>query len=203
MQVNPSGNSALVEDITRLWRANLSEDFIDKYITRSNIAKDLTAEDVVRLRSEGVPETLISKITMLRNDAGTQAGMQKMLPASRHPARWDGLVRRNSGLVLFKSRWDSGVLEFKDSSISWRDSKDIGKNLLVPAAQVTEQQLTCLKKSGGNECFEWVLMTKGEEYRFRDVGWRQGENAKVDELFTFFKETYPSMISSRTPVDEK
>jgi hypothetical protein len=46
-------------------------------------------------------------------------------------------------------------------------------------------------------------MTKGEEYRFRDVGWRQGENAKVDELFTFFKETYPSMISSRTPVDEK
>ena len=47
------------------------------------------------------------------------------------------------------------------------------------AKQMTEQQLTCLKKSGGNECFEWVVKSKGQEYRFRDIAWEQGENAKV------------------------
>ena len=68
---------------------------------------------------------------------------------------------------------------------------------------MTEQQLTCLKKSGGNECFEWVVKTRGQEYRFRDIAWAQGENAKVMELFAYFKARYPSLVASQVPVDEK
>ncbi len=198
-----SANSALVEDITRLWRANLSEEFITKYIARSDLARDLTAEDVVRLRTAGVPETLITSVTRRPAETGATASTPQTAPGPREPRRWDGLTRRNSGLVLLKSRWDPGVLEFKEGSLRWVDSRDSGKNLLLPAVQLTEHQLTCLKKSGGNECFEWVVKTRNDEYRFRDVGWRQGENAKVDELFTFFGSAYPSMISSRKPVDEK
>ncbi|HEX2757944.1 MAG TPA: hypothetical protein VHP60_05555 [Thermoanaerobaculia bacterium] len=201
--VSTSANSALVEDIIRLWRANLSEDFINKYMAGADLARDLTAEDVVRLRNAGVPETLITSITRRRAEAGAAASVPQMTPGSRDSRRWDGLTRRNSGLVLLKSRWDAGVLEFKDASLRWMDSRDAAKNLLVPAVQVTEQQLTCLKKSGGNECFEWVVKTRSEEYRFRDVGWRQGENAKVEELFEFFRSAYPNLISSRRPVDEK
>lgn len=197
-----SANSALVEDITRLWKANLSEEFISKYVAHSDLARDLTADDVVRLRSAGVPETLIASITLRRAEAGAAASAP---PAARpqDARRWDGLTRRNSGIVMLKSRWDSGVLEFKDASLRWVDSRDAGKNVLVPAAQVTEQQLTCLKKAGGNECFEWVLKTRGEEYRFRDVAWQQNENAKVEELFAFFSAAYPNLISSHRPVDEK
>lgn len=201
--VATSPNSALVEDIIRLWRANLSEEFINKYVAGSDLARDLTADDVVRLRNAGVPETLITSITRRRAEAGAAASVPQMTPGSRDSRRWDGLTRRNSGLVLLKSRWDAGVLEFKDASLRWMDSRDAAKNLLVPAVQVTEQQLTCLKKSGGNECFEWVVKTRSEEYRFRDVGWRQGENAKVEELFEFFRSAYPNLISSRRPVDEK
>lgn len=201
--VATSANSALVEDITRLWRANLSEEFINKYFARSDLARDLTAEDVVRLRNAGVPETLITSITLRRAEAGAAASVPQMTPGSRDSRRWEGLTRRNSGLVLFKGRWDAGVLEFKDASLRWMDSRDAGKNLLLPAVQVTEHQLTCLKKSGGNECFEWVVKTRSEEYRFRDIGWRQGENAKVEELFKFFSSAYPNLISSRRPVDEK
>lgn len=201
--VATSPSSALVEDIIRLWRANLSEEFINKYVAGSDLARDLTADDVVRLRSAGVPETLITSITRRRAEAGAAASVPQMTPGPRDSRRWDGLTRRNSGVVLLKSRWDAGVLEFKDASLRWMDSRDAAKNLLVPAVQVTEQQLTCLKKSGGNECFEWVVKTRSEEYRFRDVGWRQGENAKVEEIFEFFRSAYPNLISSRRPVDEK
>jgi len=201
--VAASANSALVEDIIKLWKANLSEEFIDKYMARSDLARDLTAEDVVRLRNAGVPETLITSITRRREEASAAASVPKMTPGPRDSRRWDGLTRRNSGLVLLKDRWDAGVLEFKDESLRWMDSRDAGKNVLLPAVQVTEHQLTCLKKSGGNECFEWVVKTRSEEYRFRDVGWRQGENAKVEELFEFFNSAYPNLISSRRPVDEK
>ena len=200
-QVALSANSALVEDITRLWRANLSEEFINKYFAHSDLARDLTTDDVVRLRTAGVPETLIASITLRRADAGAAAAQKAAGP--RDVRRWDGLTRRNSGVVLLKSRWDAGVFEFKDASLRWMDSKDTGKNILLPAAQITEQELTCLKKSGGNECFEWVVKTRNEEYRFRDVGWQQGENVKVAELFEYFSGAYPNLISSRRAVDEK
>jgi hypothetical protein len=193
-----TANSALVDDITRLWRANLSEEFINKYFARTDLARDLTPDDVVRLREAGVPESLIASLTLREAAAGTAPN-----PGPNDSRRWDGLALRNSGVVLMKSRWDSGMLEFRETSLRWVDSKRTEKNLLIPIEQVTEQQLTCLKKAGGNECFEWVVKTRSEEYRFRDASWKQGENIKVQELFDFFRGAYPNLISSRTPVEEK
>lgn len=198
-----SANSALVEDITRLWRANLSEEFISKYFAHQDLARDLTPDDVVRLRGAGVPETLIASITSGRGGAGAPALASQAPRGLREPRRWDGLTRRNPGIVILKSRWDPGVLEFKDGSLRWQDSKDSGKNVLLPMAQMTEQQVTCLKKAGGNECFEWVVKSRSDEYRFRDVGWQQGENAKVGELYDYFQSVNPGLISSRQPVDAK
>jgi hypothetical protein len=203
----PSPNSALVDDIIRLWKANLSEQFIDKYVSHAALDRDLTADDVVRLRGAGVPESLIASVT-LRKPATPERADRAAVPTraaegSRDTRRWEGLVRRNSGVVLLKSRWDPGVLEFKDGYLRWTDAREVKKNLLVPAPQITEQQLTCLKKAGGNECFEWVVKTKHEEYRFREVGWEQGDNTKVEELFAWFSGAFPSLISSHQPVSEK
>lgn len=194
-----TANTALVDDITRLWKANLSEEFINKYFARTDLARDLTPDDVVRLREAGVPESLIASLT-LREAA---ANPSPLSPGPNDSRRWDGVALRNSGIVLFKSRWDSGMLEFRETSLRWVDSKRTEKNLLIPIEQVTEQQLTCLKKAGGNECFEWVVKTRSEEYFFRDASWKQGENTKVQELFDFFRSAYPNLISSRKPVDEK
>ena len=145
------------------------------------------------LRNAGVPETLITSITLGRSAAVAAASTTQAAPALPDSRRWDGLALRNSGIVLLKSRWDSGMLEFKEGSLRWVDSKQTGKNLLVPVAQMTEQQLTCLKKAGGNECFEWVVKTRNEEYRFRDATWRQGENAKVQDRLRL-----PSAAPTRT-----
>lgn len=201
--VATSANSALVDDITRLWKANLSEEFINKYFARTDLARDLTPDDVVRLRGAGVPESLIASLTHQAAAAGTVAGASPVVPVPADSRRWEGLALRNSGIVLFKGRWDSGMLEFKEASLRWVDSKRTEKNLLIPASQFTEQQLTCLKKAGGNECFEWVVKTRSEEYRFRDMAWKQGENSIVQDVFDFFRAAYPNLISSRTPVDEK
>jgi len=198
-----TANSALVDDITRLWKANLSEEFINKYFARTDLARDLTPGDVVRLREAGVPESLIASLTLRAAAAGATSSPSSYSPGPNDSRRWDGLALRNSGIVLLKSRWDSGMLEFRETSLRWVDSKRTEKNLLIPIEQVTEQQLTCLKKAGGNECFEWVVKTRSEEYRFRDASWKQGDNIKVQELFDFFRSAYPNLISSRTPVDEK
>jgi hypothetical protein len=205
----PTPTPSLVDNLIKLWKANLSEDFLKKYISGADIAKDLSAEDIVKLRNAGLPENLISAVSERKQgvapSTAAAAGAAALAPAPS-PAmsvRWDGLARRNSGIVLLKSRWDPGFLQFKDETLSWTDAHDASKNVFLTAKQMTEQQLTCLKKPGGNECFEWVVRTKGQEYRFRDTAWERGDNAKVAELFAYFRSRYPSLVSSQVPVDAK
>jgi hypothetical protein len=214
------------EEIIKLWKANLSEDFIKRQIQSGTTVYDLSADEVIRLRDAGLPEGLINIMldTKNRKAADAKAPAAQAVPAApaasaaaqappvAPPApslaaesnrRWEGLARRNSGVVILKGRWDVGVLEFKEETLRWLDAKDAGKNLLIPARQIKEQFMTCLKKAGGNECFEWGLRTKDGEYKFRDIAWEQGEDKKVQEIFEFMKAIYPSLVSSNIPVDSK
>lgn len=207
---SPTPTPSLVENIIKLWKANLSEDFLKKYISSSDLARDLSAEDIVKLRNAGLPENLISAVSERKTGAAT-GGMPAAAPGAvlapsptpATTARWEGLARRNGGVVILKSRWDPGVLEFKEDTLRWTDGRDASKNVLLTAKQLTEQQLTCLKKAGGNECFEWVVRTKGQDYRFRGISWEQGEDARVQEVYKFMQSLYPSLVSSHVPVDEK
>jgi hypothetical protein len=204
------------DDIIKLWKAKLSEDFIKKQIDAAPVPYNLTADEIIQCRDAGVPENLIqamiqasAKASAPVSSAPAMGGAPVATPtpavayASQANRKWEGLVRRNSGVVLFKSRWDIGTLEFKEESLRWSDAKDASKNLMIPGRQFAEQFLTCLKKAGGNECFEWGFKTKDDIYRFRDVSWQQGENAKTKELADFFKAIYPSLILSEVAVDEK
>ena len=221
------------EEVIKLWKANLSEDFIKRQIQSGTTVYDLSADEVIRLRDAGLPEGLINIMldTKNRKAADAKAPMAQsaalavsaaapaaaasataQAPPVAPPApslaaeanrRWEGLARRNGGVVILKGRWDVGVLEFKEETVRWLDAKDAGKNLLIPARQIKEQFLTCLKKAGGNECFEWGLRTKDGEYKFRDIAWEQGEDRKVQEIFEFMKAVYPSLVSSDVPVDSK
>ena len=211
------------EEIIKLWKANLSEDFIKRQVQSGTIVYDLSADEVIRLRDAGLPENVINVMLDTKSRRGADPKAPAAVPAlSSAPApqavtpaappvsaaaeanrRWEGLARRNGGVVLFKGRWDVGVLEFKEETLRWLDAKDAGKNLLIPARQITEQFMTCLKKAGGNECFEWGVRTKDGEYRFRDITWEQGEAKKVHELFDFMKAIYPSLVASEVPVDSK
>ncbi|HEY3349391.1 MAG TPA: hypothetical protein VGM13_06430 [Thermoanaerobaculia bacterium] len=224
----PVPTPTLVDDIIKLWKANLSEDFLKKYLSTTDAVKELSAEDIVRLRNAGLPENLILAITQRKMElAGmatppataaaaavaaaapapvmTPAPTPAPTPVPTPPAtaKWEGLARRNSGVVLFKSRWDPGMLEVKDETLRWTDAKDVTKNLLVPLKSLTEQQLTCLKRAGGNECFEWVAKTRTDEFRFRNVAWEQNENGKVQDVFSFLKTLNPQLVSSQVPVDQK
>jgi hypothetical protein len=228
------------EEIIKLWKANLSEDFIKRQVQTGTTVYDLSADEVIRLRDAGLPESLINIMLDTKNrkpeakpaapaaapaalpvsaSAPAPAVVPASQPLSSAPAasapapsaslaaeanrRWEGLARRNGGVVILKSRWDVGVLEFKEEAIRWLDAKDASKNLLIPARQITEQFRTCLKKSGGNECFEWGVRTKDGEYKWRDITWEQGENKKVAEVFDFMRAIYPSLVSSDVPVDTK
>jgi hypothetical protein len=117
---------------------------------------------------------------------------------------WEGVVRRNDGVVLFKSRWDDGKLSFKDQKLAWFDADEEKKNLIITGKGVKEQFLVCLKGTSHDpECFEWGVKTEDGEYRFRDVAWERSDSQKPREIFEFFKAIYPSLVSATYPADKK
>lgn len=218
------------EDVIKLWKAGLSEDFIRRKIEREGIVYNLTADDIVKCKAANTPESLIETMLKTQNAGAAStpavsgvaavpvaAPMAKggaapvpaaaagtAMLAAQADRTWEGIVRRNAGIVVFKSRWDAGKLSFKEEKFLWLDSDEESKNLVVPGQAVKEQFLNCLKSSTDNtECFEWGFKTDKEEYRFRDIGWERSDSKKPQELFDFVRAAYPGVISSKIPVEKK
>ena len=113
--------------------------------------------------------------------------------AQKADMRWEGMARRNSGVVVLKSRWDIGVLEFREETLRWTDLRDAGKNLLIPGRQIVSHVLSCRKKPGGSACFEWGFRTKEGEFRFREADRHGEEPTKPRAIFTFMQAIYPDL----------
>ena len=42
----------------------------------------------------------------------------------------------------------------------------------------------------------------GEEYRFRDAGWKNGENKLVTDATGYFRQAFPTLFFSQRAVNE-
>jgi hypothetical protein len=113
-------------------------------------------------------------------------------PAAPAPFLWEGLARRNPGLVLLRSRWDPGVLELRDDLVRWADRGNPGKNLVLPARRLTGHAIRC-RGAAGAPCTEWRLSTKGETYVFREVPPAGGETLR--RVFDALRGAYPGVPS--------
>lgn len=220
------------EEVLKLWKGNLSEDFIKRRIEASGTVYQLSADDIIACKAANLPESIIE--TMLATEtkrapapgvaapsaaapsaaapsAGRAAGAAPVPVPAPTPnlaamadRTWEGIVRRNDGVVLFKSRWDDGKLSFKDQKLSWFDADEEKKNLIITGKGVKEQFLVCLKGSSPDpECFEWGVKTEAGEYRFRDVAWERSDSQKPREIFEFFKAIYPTLVSATYPAEKK
>jgi hypothetical protein len=109
-------------------------------------------------------------------------------PEVRADRKWEGLVRRRDGLLLW-GRWRSGTLTLREETLRWTDAKDPGRNLVVPVARGTSHRRVCRDPLAEATCFEWSLRTKeGESYVFRE-GRLPGA---ANELFTAFVGAAPA-----------
>ena len=218
------------EEVIKLWKGNLSEDFIKRRIESSGTVYELSADDMIACKAANLPESIIEAMMATATKrapatgaaaalvaapaaaAATGHAVPGQVPAASPPVNlaamadrtWEGVVRRNDGVVLFKSRWDDGKLSFKDQKLAWFDADEEKKNLIITGKGVKEQFLVCLKGSSADpECFEWGVKTGDGEYRFRDVAWERSDSTKPREIFEFFKAIYPTLVSATYPADKK
>lgn len=102
-------------------------------------------------------------------------------------------MRRQNGLVLL-GRWRIGTLAFRDETFRWTDTKDPGRNLVLPAGAIVSHRRVCRDPGNAATCFEWAFRTRdGQRYVFRDGGRKSSGGGRAGEVFVYFSAIFPAI----------
>lgn len=186
------------QDVLKLKQAGLSDDFLLNKIRSENVNYQLSTPEILELRNAGVSETVLA--AMLRS--GQPSSSTVGSPVARR-AEFAGLSRVGRGFMGIGTKTSNvGRLEVDGDKITFTGS-DPDRNFSVYAKNVKEIFNTCVLRPGSNLCLEVGFVTfTGEEYRFREPGYKNGDNRVVTEITSFFRQAFPSLFYSERTVNE-
>lgn len=194
---SPAAPARAYQDVIKLKQAGLSDEFILNRIRADNINYQLTTSDIIELRGAGLSEEILQ--AMLRS--GQAAAATAGAPVARK-GEFNGLARVRKSLFGTSTK-DVGRLVVDGENVSWFQAKDPDDNFSLYVKNVKEIFNTCVLRPGQNLCLEFGIVTyTGEEYRFRDPGWKNGDHKLVDEATEYFRQAYPNLFFSQRAVNE-
>jgi hypothetical protein len=182
------------DDILRLKQAGFSDEFLLNKIRTENVSFQLTTPDILELRAAGLSEQVLEAMLRSGRPPAATAGA----PVARK-AEFAGLSRVRRGFLGFgTSTKDVGRLVVDGETVSWFQSQDPEDNFAVYVKSVKEIFNTCVLRPGQNLCLEFGFVTyTGQEHRFRDPGWKNGENRLVTEATAYFRQAFPNLFFSQ------
>lgn len=188
------------QDIVRLKQAGLTDEFLLNKVRAENVNYQLTTSDILDLKAAGVSETVIEAMLRSGQPAAATAGA----PIARR-AEFAGLARVGKGFLVFGASTSKNVgrLVVDGDKISWYEAENPKRNFSIYSKNVKEIFDTCVLRPEQNLCLEFGLVTyTGEQYRFRDPGWKKGENRLVTEATSYFRQAFPYLFFSQRAVSE-
>jgi hypothetical protein len=195
----PVAASRPYQDIVKLKQAGLTDEFILNKVRTDNIPYQLTTSEIVELRNAGISESVLQAMMRSGQPPATSSGTEVA-----RKAEFSGLARVGKGFLVFgTSAKKTGRLVVDGETVSWFDADDPKKNFSIYAKNIKEVFNTCLLRPGQNLCLEFGFVTHtGEEYRFRDPGWKNGDNRLILEATSYFRQAFPMMFFSQRAVSE-
>jgi hypothetical protein len=195
----PSGPPRPYQDVLRLKQAGLSDEFILNKVRTENVNYGLTTSEIVELRSAGLSEAVLE--AMLRSG---QPGVALSGSAVARKAEFPGISRVTRGFMGIGAKTKNvGRLVIDGDTIVFAGAEDPDQNFSVFAKNVKEIFNTCVRRPGSNLCLEVGFVTyTGEEYKFRDPGWKNGDNRLVTDLTSYFRQAFPNLFFSTRAVNE-
>jgi len=187
------------QDILKLKQAGLSDEFLLNKIHADNVPYQLTTPEIVELRTAGISETVLEAMMRSGQPPAATSGVE-----IARKAEFSGLVRVSKGFLVFgTSAKKVGRLVVDGENVSWFDAEDPKKNFSIYARNIKEVFSTCVLRPAQNLCLEFGFVTHtGEEYRFRDPGWKNGDNKLVLEATSYFRQAFPTLFFSQRAVSE-
>ena len=195
----PVSASRPYQDILKLKQAGLTDEFILNKVRTDNVPYQLTTSEIVELRNAGISENVLEAMMRSGQPPATASGTQVA-----RKAEFSGLARVGKGFLVFgTSAKKTGRLVVDGETVAWFDAEDPKKNFSIYARNIKEVFNTCLLRPGQNLCLEFGFVTHtGEEYRFRDPGWKNGDNKLITEATNYFRQAFPMLFFSQRAVSE-
>lgn len=190
-------DDARLMDIVRLVRTGLSAALVIEQVNHSGQTYKPTVNDLSYLKDNEVPEAIISALltgnTTPPSGTGGTASNPTALATTAPLAdvTFEPLVRIRG---IFKSN-DTGSLALKNQRLEWYDNTKSERNFSLLGDSIKSAWLECEPRAQGNFCSELAVATmSGDTFRFRDVGWKAGENAKTLAIFASMKARFPKIV---------
>ncbi|MFN3414594.1 MAG: hypothetical protein ACK42L_11100, partial [Thermoanaerobaculum sp.] len=186
----PQPDDLRLVQIVELVRAGLSESIIAEHVATIQPGFKLTTRDLLYLKHNGVPESIISA---LMNSA-------KLVPTptptpSATPTPTPESTREIEGLILdrgFGKKDHLGKLVISRDEIRWVDKEDSRGNLTLYPAGIRAINLLCATTSGSSFCHQFrIWMIAGETFKFEDAERERGGNRAIQEAVEALKQFFP------------
>ncbi|MGA2362958.1 MAG: hypothetical protein ABSG73_10925 [Candidatus Aminicenantales bacterium] len=195
-------------DIVRLAKSGLSEALITDQIKTSNQSYDLSANDLVYLKENGVNDAIVKEL--LASKAKAVAPPAVAAPAVPAVAAVPAVQNAEdvvSDLVLVKTglfqKDHPGRLVVKQDGIDWVDAQKPADNFSFKPAGI--EKLWFSSRAKGAAIFPFrvnIQISKGARYRFQDVNKETGSNSAVQKLFEVIKTRFPSILIGEPEIEK-
>ena len=194
-------------DIVRLAKSGLSEALIVNTVKASNETYDLSANDLVYLKENGVNDVIIGALMATKSKAVTPtavaapaAAAVAVSAAQNEEDVVEDLVLARQG-PLKKDR--KGRIVVKPDEIDWIDSGKPDGNFSFKPAGIEKVWLT--SRVNGTTYFPYqvnIQISKGARYRFQDLNKETGSNGAVLKLFDVIKARFPSILVGEPEINK-
>lgn len=176
-------------DLVKLIKSGISESIVADQVKHAERPYDLSVNDLLYLKQNGVVESTIVALMATRPGTPGAPGVAAVAPGHAAPdaLAFDGLILKTSAMK--KNR--PGKLVMQGDTLAWTDGNDPAKNFEFKTTGLEKVWFTCQARSPENFCYQINFqIVKGARYKFQDFNRESGSNTAVlkvmDALRTYF-----------------
>lgn len=184
-------------DLVKLIKSGLSESIVAEQIKQSGQSYNLSVNDLLFLKQNGMQESIIGALMASARPAAQTGPAAVKAPAAGAPAAppeevaYDGLVLQKA-TFLRKNR--PGKLILKGETLSWVDGTDPRESFEFQIGGLEKVWTTCQARTPENFCYQINFqIVKGARYKFQDMGRETGSNAAVLKLMEGLRTYFPEL----------
>jgi hypothetical protein len=175
-------------DLVSLITSGMSEDIVIEQVKQSELAYNLSVNDLLYLKENGAKETMIAALM------ATSTGVPDAPAVVPSELVFNDLVLVKTGLWGWFKKDHPGRLEIDGDTLGWEDSRGSDGSFRFQTAGIDSVWLTCEALSSGNFCHQINFkIVKGDTYRFQDSGRDSGSNAAVLDVMEALRKYFPRL----------
>lgn len=179
-------DDARLVDLVKLSKSGISGAILAEQVKQDGRPYDLSVNDLLYLKQNGVPESTIVAL-MAKGAAAPGVPAAGVAPNSMS---FDDLVMTSP-----MKRNRPGRLVMQGDSLAWSDANDPDRNFEFQTTGLEKVWFTCQARTPENFCFQINFqIVKGAKYQFQDRNRETGSNASVLKVMDALRTYHPQIV---------